>query len=54
MTKYLRQKGKLDAKLELLGSKPLLQPLKCQCGEVHFEDRHDTKPMGTLNLTKVI
>ena len=54
MTNYLRQKGKLDSKLDLLGSKPLLKPLKCQCGEVHYQDRHNSKPMGTLNLNKVI
>ena len=39
MTNYLRQKGKLDSALDLLGKKPLLPPIKCQCGEVHYLDR---------------
>ena len=33
---------------------PKLEPPKCKCGEVHFEDRHETVPMGTLSLEKVI
>ena len=54
MLNYLKSKGKLESSLDLLGKKPLLPPLKCLCGEFHYEDGEPNKPMGTLNLKKIV
>jgi len=54
MTNYLKSKGKLEINMDIGAPKPSLPGLKCQCGEIHYEDRQQIKPMGTLNLKKVI